>query len=70
MVGQFLVFLCDTIMANSDKHNNLFCACAIGKFSEKSKNTKKNITQTSKGTAWWSFKRSFAGYLGNMIKLK
>ena len=37
-------------MTNSDKHNNLFCACAIAKLSEKAENTKRNITQTSKET--------------------
>ena len=32
-------------------------------------NTKRNITQTSKETNWWSFDESFAGCLGNIIKL-
>ena len=29
-------------MTNSDQHNNLFCACAIAKFSEKTLTTKKD----------------------------
>ena len=34
MINQFFVFLCNTIMTNFDKPNNLICACAIAKFSE------------------------------------
>ena len=46
-----------------------FCACAIATFGEKTETTKRNITQTSKKTNWWSFDESFAGHLGNIIKL-
>ena len=32
--SEFPLLFCNTIMTNSDKHNNLFCACAIAKFSK------------------------------------
>ena len=60
------VFL--TSMTNSDKPNN-HCACAIAKFSEQSFKHKKELTQTSNETKWWSFEESLAGCLENIIKL-
>ena len=35
----------------------------------KTLNTKRNITQTSKETNWWSFDESLAGYLENIVNL-
>ena len=55
-------------MTNSDKPNN-HCACAIAKFSEQSFKHKKELTQTSNETKWWSFEESLAGCLENIIKL-
>ena len=58
-------------MTNSDKHDNLFRACAFAKFSDKALNTKKELTQTSNETNWSrsSFGKSLAGCLENNIKL-
>ena len=63
------VFLCiNTIMTNSDKHNNLFAHAQLQNSVNKALNTKRNITQKSKETNWWSFDESLAGCLEN-IKL-
>ena len=56
-------------MTNFDKHNNLCFACAIAKISDSVLNTQRSITQTSNETNWFSFDESFAGCLGNIIKL-
>ena len=55
-------------MMNSDKHNNLFSHVQLQN-SVKALNTKRNITQTSKETNWWSFDESLAGCLESIIKL-
>ena len=52
-----LVFLCNTIMNNSDKPDNLFCACAIAKFSEKSLKHKKEDTSDIKRDKLVKFQR-------------
>ena len=63
------VFLCiNTIMTNSDKHNNLFAHAQLQNLVNKALNTKRNITQKPKETNWWSFDESLAGCLEN-IKL-
>ena len=63
------VFLCSyKIMTNSDKHNNLFAHAQSQNSVNKALNTKRNITQKSKETNWWSFDESIAGCLEN-IKL-
>ena len=46
-------------MTNSDKHNNLFCACAIAKFSQKS--FKHNKEHNS------NIKRQIGGVLTNRL---
>ena len=53
----------------SDKHDNLFCACAIANSVNKALNTLRNITQTSKETNCWRFDESLAGCLENVINL-
>ena len=63
------VFLCiNTIMTNSDKHNNLFAHAQLQNSVNKALDTKRNITQKSKETNWWSFDESLAECLEN-IKL-
>ena len=70
MISQFsCVFLCNTSMTNSDKHNIFFAHAPLQTSVRKTLNTKRNITQTSKATNWWSFDESFARCLGNIIKL-
>ena len=54
-------------MMNSDKHNEHFAHAQLQN-SVIALNTKRNITQTSKETNWWSFDESLAGCLEN-IKL-
>ena len=57
-------------MTNSDKLNNLFFARAqLENSVNKALNTKKELTQTSNATHWWSFDESLAGCLENIIKL-
>ena len=57
-------------MTNSDKRYNLFFAHAqLHNLVNKALNTKRNITQTSKETNWWSCDVSSAGCLENIIKL-
>ena len=56
-------------MANSNKHNNLFAHVQLQNAVNKALSTKRNITQASKETHWWSFDESFAGCLENIIKL-
>ena len=61
------VFLCiDTIMTNSDKHNNLFAHAQLQNSVNKALDTKRNITQKSKEKNWWSFDESLAGCLENI----
>ena len=55
-------------MTTSDKPNS-HCACAIAKSVNKALNTKKELSQTSNETKWWSFDESLAGCLENIIKL-
>ena len=43
MIIQFSCVLMQHRYDESDKHNDLFCACAIAKFSEKALNTKKEL---------------------------
>ena len=63
------VFLCiNTIMTNSDKHNSLFAHAQLQNSVNKALDTKRNITEKSKETNWWSFDESLAGCLEN-IKL-
>ena len=55
-------------MTNSDKHNNLFFSHAqLQNSVNKALNTKKELTQTSTKTNWWSFDVSLAGCLENII---
>ena len=57
-------------MTNSGKQNNLFFAHAqLQNSVNKALNSKRNKTQISKETNWWSFEESFAEYLENIIKL-
>ena len=56
-------------MTNSDKHNNIFAHAQLQNSVNKALNTKRNITQTSKETNWWSFDESLAGCLENIIEL-
>ena len=56
-------------MTNSDKPNNLFLHMGNCMSVKKALNTKGNITKTSKEINWWSFNKSFAGCLENIIKL-
>ena len=60
----FLIFSCNTGMANSDKENNLFAHAQLQYSVKMLKTQKRNITQTSKETNRWSFDVSFAGCLG------
>ena len=53
-------------MTNSDKHNNLFAHAQLQNLVNKALNTKRNITQISKETNWWSFDESLAGCLKNV----
>ena len=46
-------------MTNSDKHKTLFAHSQLQSSVNKALNTKRNITQTSKDTNWWSFDESF-----------
>ena len=46
-------------MTNSDKQNNLFAHAQLQNLVNKSLSPKRNITQTSKETNWWSFDESF-----------
>ena len=55
-------------MTNTDKHNNLFANVQLQNSVNKALNTKRNITQTSNETNWWSYDKSLAGCLEN-IKL-
>ena len=57
-------------MTNSDKPNNLFAHAQLQNSVNKALNTKKKeLTQTSNETKWWSFDESLAGCLENIIKL-
>ena len=55
-------------MMNSDKPNNLL-RMQLQYSLNKALNTKKELTQTSNKTNWWSFDESLAGCLENIIKL-
>ena len=55
-------------MTNFDKHNNIFAHAQLQNSVNKAFNPKRNISQTSKETKWWSFDESLAGCLEN-IKL-
>ena len=55
-------------MTNSDEHNNLFAHAQLQNSVNKALDTKRNITQKSKETNWWSFNESLAGCFEN-IKL-
>ena len=57
-------------MMNSDKPNNLFVHAQLQNSVNKALNTKKELTQTSNETNWWSFDESLAGCLENIIKLQ
>ena len=46
-------------MKNSDKQNNLFAHAQLQKSVNKALSPKRNITQGSKETNWWSFDESF-----------
>ena len=56
-------------MMNSDKPNKLFAHAQLRNSVNKALNTKKELTQTSNETNWWSFDESLAGCLENIIKL-
>ena len=56
-------------MMNSEKPNNLFAHAPLQNSVNKALNTKKELTQTSNETKWWSFNESLAGCLENIIKL-
>ena len=56
-------------MMNSEKPNNLFAHAQLQNSVNKALNTKKELTQTSNETKWWSFDESLAGCLENIIKL-
>ena len=57
-------------MPNSDKHNNLFLRMRNCKISvNEALNTRKELTQTSNETNWWSFDVSLAGCLEHIVKL-
>ena len=51
------MFLCNTIMTNSDKLNDLFCACAMVKVSEKSLKHKKEHNSDTKKDTFVEFQR-------------
>ena len=55
-------------MTNSDKPNTIVHA-QLQNSVNKALNTKKELTQTSDETKWWSFNESLAGCLENIIKL-
>ena len=55
-------------MTTSDKPNNLFAHAQLQNSVNKALNTKKELTQTSNETKWWSFDESLAGCLENIIK--
>ena len=55
-------------MSNTDKHNNIFAHAQLQNSVNKALNAKRNTSQTSKETNWWSFEESLAGCLEN-IKL-
>ena len=55
-------------MTNSDKHNNIFAHAQLQNSLNKALNTKKELTQTSNETNWWSFDESLAGCLENLSK--
>ena len=56
-------------MTNSDKHKKDFAHAQLQNSVNKALNTKRNITQKSKETNWWSFGESLAGCLEKIIKL-
>ena len=57
-------------MTNSDKPNDLLAHAQLQNSVNIALNTqKKELTQTSNETNWWSFDESLAGYLENIIKL-
>ena len=49
--------------------NNYFVHAQLLNSVNKALNTKRNMTQTSKETNWWSFDESLAGCLENIINL-
>ena len=53
-------------MTNSDKPNYLFAHAQLQNSVNKALNTKKELTQKSNETNWWSFDESLAE---NIIKL-
>ena len=54
-------------MTNSDKPNNHYAQ--LQNSVNKAYYAKKELTQTSNETKWWSFDESLAGCLENIIKL-
>ena len=56
-------------MANSDKPKTIAHA-RLQNSVNKALSTKKELTQKSYETKWWSFNESLAGCLENIIKLK
>ena len=54
-------------MANSDKPHYLFAHAQLQNSVNKALKTKKELTQTSNETNWWSFNESLAGCLENII---
>ena len=56
-------------MKNSYKQNNFFAHAQLQNSVNKALNTIRNIIQTSKETIWWSFDKSLAECLENVINL-
>ena len=56
-------------MMNSDKPNYRFAHAQLQNSVNKALNTKKELTQSSNETNWWSFDETLAGCLENIIKL-
>ena len=54
-------------MTISDKHKYLFAHAQLQNSEIKALNTKKELSQTSNKTNWWSFNESLAGCLENII---
>ena len=56
-------------MTNSDKPNNVFAHAQLQNSVIKALTQKKELTQTSNETKWWSFNESLAECLETIIKL-
>ena len=56
-------------MTNSDRPHNLFAHAQLQNSVNTALNTKKELTQTSNETNWWSCDKSLVGCLENIIKL-